>query len=188
MSWVLTYTGAVFDFQKMDPAQVRIVDVAMALSRICRFGGHTSLPYSVAEHSCRMHDEALEQYGPEEAYACLMHDAPEYVLGDVVRPLKRGLPDYQAIERDVTNLVNTKFKVSVDPHVKQVVEGLDQMACCFEASWMMPEPPPEYANDWLPSMGARAHEFPSISARPKFWEWEEAAVQFLERYYERTNK
>lgn len=80
------------------PEDVRIDDIAHALSMICRYGGHCREFYSVAEHSLRMARIADKEHGLDAAMWALLHDAPEAYLGDMVRPLKRTMPEYKAIE------------------------------------------------------------------------------------------
>lgn len=84
--WILTASGRQMWPLDVRPDDILIEDVAHHLANICRFGGACRVFYSVAEHCVRasyVGDDA-------EALARLLHDGPEYVLGDVVRPLKRG--------------------------------------------------------------------------------------------------
>ena len=74
----------IFDPLDPDPDLIKIEDIAHALSLQCRFAGHTSQFYSVAEHSVRV----SWRCSPENELAGLMHDASEYVLGDITTPLK----------------------------------------------------------------------------------------------------
>lgn len=87
--WMQTYTGKRFDPLNPDPSLIDIQDIAHALSNICRFGGHSSRFYSVAEHSVLV-GEALWNlhHDADLALAGLLHDAAEAYLGDVPRPLK----------------------------------------------------------------------------------------------------
>ncbi len=94
MTWVLTSTGTSFVFnvdnpELINPWDINIKDIAHALSRICRYNGHTKHHYSVAEHSVRvcsiLTDRHLE---PMVVRAGLMHDATEAYIGDMPGPLK----------------------------------------------------------------------------------------------------
>ena len=88
--WIQTYTGRRVDPLDVDPREVRLADIAHALSMKCRFSGHCKQFYSVAEHSVRVsvllqltyrHDIKLLLLG-------LLHDAAETYLPDIVAPLK----------------------------------------------------------------------------------------------------
>lgn len=85
--WFTTFSGVQFWPLDPRPEEVRIVDIAHALSRICRYGGHCLDWYSVAQHSIMV----SELVPPELALHGLLHDAEEAYTGDLVRPLKLGL-------------------------------------------------------------------------------------------------
>lgn len=108
---ILTYSGKYFDYQKPDPESFTIVDLAMAISRICRFGGHCREFYSVAQHS------VLASYlVPEsKAFKALMHDAHEAFVGDMPSPMKLLCPDYKALEKKIEQVVLTKFGINPEP-------------------------------------------------------------------------
>lgn len=90
-----TYTGRTVSVVDPKPSDICLEDIARALSRVQRFGGHTHKPYSVAEHS------VLVSYlcKPENALVGLFHDASEAYVGDVISPLKGNIPAYKGIER-----------------------------------------------------------------------------------------
>lgn len=85
--WFQTYSGLRFYPFDPRPDDVRLVDVARSLSRICRYGGHSLRFYSVAQHSIW-----VSQHVPADLALCgLMHDAHEAYTGDVINPIKVGL-------------------------------------------------------------------------------------------------
>jgi len=84
-SYIVTYSGRRFHYSEPRPEDVSLEDVALALSNICRYGGHTFRFYSVAQHSVLV----SRWCDPEDALAGLLHDASEAYLWDCPSPLKR---------------------------------------------------------------------------------------------------
>jgi 5'-deoxynucleotidase YfbR-like HD superfamily hydrolase len=98
-------------------AEVRIEDIAHALSHLCRFGGHSNWFYSVAEHSVYV----SQVVPPEHALQALLHDATEAYCVDVPRPLKIMMPEYAKIEHKNWLAIAERFDLPVEMHpsVKQ---------------------------------------------------------------------
>jgi hypothetical protein len=134
--WIATASGR--RYWPMDPRaeDVWLPDIAAALSKLCRFGGHTSRFYSVAEHS------VLVSYvvPPHLALQGLMHDATEAYVVDVPRPLKRMLPDYQQAERLNWAAIAQHFGLpaELDPAVHEA----DNAVLFAEKAALMPNSPP----------------------------------------------
>lgn len=82
--YIVTYTGAQIEPLNPDPAQLHILDIAHALSNVCRFTGHTRAFYSVAQHCVHV----SEIVPAEHALCGLLHDASEAYLSDIARPVK----------------------------------------------------------------------------------------------------
>lgn len=126
--WAQTWSGRRFYPQDPRPEDIAIVDIAHALGNMARYNGHCRF-YSVAEHSV-----LVSKIVPmEDALAGLLHDAPEAILADVIRPVKRALPPTDAyfhLERLIwSQCVAPKFYLDLDlpPSVKladgyQVIE------------------------------------------------------------------
>ena len=107
MSYITTVTGKHFD--PMDPGNhdFNIVDIAHALSLICRGNGHIRFFYSVAQHSIACAEEAVARgYSPEVILGCLLHDASEAYLSDVTRPVKKELPQYLMAEEKLQRAID----------------------------------------------------------------------------------
>ena len=110
MSYITTVTGKHFD--PMDPGNhdFNIVDIAHALSLICRGNGHIRFFYSVAQHSIACAEEAVARgYSPEVILGCLLHDASEAYLSDVTRPVKTELPQYLIAEEKLQRAIWQHF-------------------------------------------------------------------------------
>lgn len=103
--WMQTFTGRRFYPLSPRAEDVDPVDIAHALSLLCRYGGHVDRFYSVAEH-CVLMSEAV---APEHALWALLHDATEAYVVDVPRPLKRNLPGYKDIESVVMAAIVERF-------------------------------------------------------------------------------
>ena len=104
-AWIQTLKGRAFWPEDPRPGDFDILEIAHALSNICRFNGHVSRFMSVAEHSVWVSMEC----DPGDAFEGLMHDAAEAYIGDVVRPLKRCLGDYREIEQRVELALAEQF-------------------------------------------------------------------------------
>lgn len=130
--WMQTFTGARFFPLDPRPEEIDPVDIAHALSLLCRYGGHVARFYSVAEH-CVLMAAAVP---PKDALAALLHDATEAFVVDVPRPLKRYLSDYRAIEDRVWQAIAIRF--DVDPLLPPSVKDADNRILLTEREALMP--------------------------------------------------
>ena len=90
-----------------DPSKIHPLDIANSLSKLCRYAGHVSKFYSVAEHSCRIHKLVSKENKPH----AIIHDASEAYMMDLVAPIKY-LPEfgeYRIIEERVTEAIWIRF-------------------------------------------------------------------------------
>ncbi len=90
--WMQSYSGKAIDFDAISPEDIEIEDIALGLSRINRYLGHTNIPLTVAEHSIRVAAIVRETTkDPVLTKHSLLHDAAEALIGDITAPVKRWI-------------------------------------------------------------------------------------------------
>jgi 5'-deoxynucleotidase YfbR-like HD superfamily hydrolase len=168
---IMLQSGEYFDLEDPDSSVFDIEDIAHALSNICRYTGHCTDFYSVAQHS------VLVSYAvpPEDALAGLLHDAPEAFVGDVSKPLKILLPDYKEVERRVELAVFRRF--GLPDELPATVKHADRVLLRTEQRDLMNAD----AHTWLFTGGVYPLERRIVPLPPR-----EAKAEFLERYRELT--
>lgn len=103
--WIQTFTGRRFFPLAPKPEDLDIIDIAHALAYQCRFAGHVTEFYSVAQHSVRVSFIVP----PEVALCGLMHDASEAYLVDLPRPIKVLMPQYKEAEERLMTVIAERF-------------------------------------------------------------------------------
>lgn len=166
-------SGVYFDFLNPESCAFTIEDVVHGLSNICRFGGHAEF-YSVAQHSVHV-SEVVELVAPEHALAALMHDAHEFVMGDMVSPLKELCPDYVALEKRIEPVILGRFGLSLP--LDSCVRAADLRMLATEQQQLWPA---MVARDrWASTYGREP--YPMIIPE---WTQKEARRHFMRRFYE----
>lgn len=108
-----TYSGRKFKPLEITAADVCIEDIAHALSLLCRGGGHLDRFYSVGQHSLNCAYEAKARgWTNRIILCCLLHDASEAYVSDIIRPVKKHLTNYLEIEGKIMRVVLKKFNLS----------------------------------------------------------------------------
>lgn len=127
-----TNTGVQLNLVNVTPDMFNIKDIAHGLSMICRFNGQIPRFYSVAQHSCLVHDQLLKTNDPLLCLAALLHDASEAYICDIPTPLKDLLPEYRVIEDQVMHAIALKFGISNYRHYSNIKDA-DKLV--FELEW-----------------------------------------------------
>ncbi len=110
--WIEIIGGKRFDIGNPDPDSIYPEDIAHSLSRLCRYNGHSTRHYSVAEHCILMADYLEHQgFGPCACLTALHHDDAEYIMGDLARPVKHTLPAFKMFERKLERIIARRFKL-----------------------------------------------------------------------------
>jgi uncharacterized protein len=135
-------SGRRLDLLDPSPLDIEIEDIAHGLARVARWNGQTKGPhiYSVAQHSLLV--EALARVRtPRLDRSCrlavLLHDAPEYVIGDMISPFKAVIGgDYKAVERRLLTAIQRRFGLPVPspPELTASIKAADRAAAYLEAT------------------------------------------------------
>jgi 5'-deoxynucleotidase YfbR-like HD superfamily hydrolase len=126
-NWFCTVSGKKHYVLEPSFWDLAIDDIATGLAHACRFGGQIRSFYSVAQHSVLVSDNVPFEF----AFEGLMHDASEAYLGDVIRPLKLELHEYQRIEEIWMAAISHRFKLNFDK-CERVVKDADRRALMTE--------------------------------------------------------
>lgn len=193
--WMVTASGRQVWPLDPRPDDFTIEDIAHGLSHICRYGGHCRTFYSVAQHSVLV-SQIVEgstataptptRFGPPNERAIrraalmgLLHDASEAYIGDVVTPLKRGLTEYQTIERRMMSAIFVQFGFLIGDWESDAIKRADRTALITERRDLLTTPFP-HGSTWA---GDVAGETPwPVNIHPQAPE--HARALFLERYAE----
>lgn len=137
-SWMQTFSGKQFWPLDPRPDEVCIEDIAHHLSMVCRYNGACHQFYSVAQHSVLVSDNLPKHL----ALVGLLHDAAEAYAGDMIRPLKRHLAEYQKVIERIEFAVAVHFGIPYEdrcPHPE--VKIADNRAIVTEQRDIMAPPP-----------------------------------------------
>lgn len=105
-----TYSGICFEPMNVTAKDICIEDIAHALSLMCRGNGHLKYFYSVGQHSLNCAREAQERkYSRRVTLGCLLHDASEAYIADIIRPVKIHLEHYLEMEEMFLKAIFSKF-------------------------------------------------------------------------------
>jgi 5'-deoxynucleotidase YfbR-like HD superfamily hydrolase len=139
--FIITFSKQKFSPLKVKAEEIDIIDIAHALSLMCRANGHIKHFYSVAQHCLNCSREAEARGLPEEIrLACLLHDASEAYISDITRPVKRSLPQYLEFEEVLQNRIFDKFRLThlTEEEFSQVKE-IDDCLLYYELLELMNE-------------------------------------------------
>ncbi len=134
-------SGRRLDLLDPTPVDIEIEDIAHGLAFVARWNGQTrgDFAYSVAEHSLLV-TEIFKQQQPSAPVkwqlAALLHDAPEYVIGDMISPVKAAVgPDYEALDVRLTTAIHIRFGLpaQIPATIKRQIKKADKLSAWLEA-------------------------------------------------------
>jgi hypothetical protein len=140
-AWQRMLSGRRLDLLDPTPVDIEIEDIAHGLAFVARWNGQTrgDWPYSVAEHSLLVEEiftRANSGVAAKWRLAALLHDAPEYVIGDMISPVKSAVgPGYGAMDERLTAAVHLRFGLpAVLPQpIKKAIKAADKISAWLEA-------------------------------------------------------
>lgn len=141
-AWQRMLSGRRLDLLDPSPVDIEIEDIAHGLARVARWNGQTTgpLPFSVAQHSLLVEEfcVALRPDWPAKwRLAALLHDGPEFVIGDMISPFKSALGEtYKSIEKRLQRAIHLRFGLPADlPHaIEKAIKQADRASAFFEAT------------------------------------------------------
>lgn len=140
-AWQRMLSGRRLDLLDPSPMDVELSDIAHGLARVARWNGQTSGDYafSVAQHSVLV----LELFAslnpnakPQSLHYALLHDASEYVMGDIISPFKAAMGgNYKDVENRLLGAIHVRFALPAHPPaaIKKTIKSADKHAAYFEA-------------------------------------------------------
>ena len=140
-AWQRMLSGRRLDLLEPSPLDVEIEDIAHGLARVARWNGQTSGPhaFSVAQHSLAVlaiFDHFWPQTPPAQRMIVLLHDAPEYVIGDMISPFKAIVGGgYKDVEARLQTAIHVRFGLPATTPIglKDRIKRADMVAAFYEA-------------------------------------------------------
>ena len=138
-SFLQTYTGRVISVQNPDPKELSSSDIIHSLSLSCRFNGHCSRLYTVGDHTLNGDFIIQKMYGAFTPLrkSWFIHDFTEAYVGDVIRPVKRHLPEFKDIEKVFHNALVKAFEL--EEFDEEGVHHIDNYTVMWEKEYLLPK-------------------------------------------------
>ena len=182
-AWQRMLSGRRLDLLDPSPFDIEIEDIAHGLARVARWNGqtHGDHAFSVAQHCLLVEDFAgLMRAGLGQRWrlAALLHDAPEYVVGDLISPFKAAVGlDYKALENKLLAAIHMRFGVpaKLPDEITSLIKKADRAAAYYEAVQLAGFSPEEAMTYFGVSRG-----LPPVKLLPL--PTKEAQKQYVERF------
>ncbi len=141
-AWQRMLSGRRLDLLDPSPVDIEITDIAHGLARVARWNGQTlgETAFSVAQHSVLVEALCVEMFAgftPRNSLYALLHDAPEYVIGDMISPFKTALGfDYKVFERRLEGAIHVRFGLpaAMPAFLERQIKQADNASARMEAT------------------------------------------------------
>jgi 5'-deoxynucleotidase YfbR-like HD superfamily hydrolase len=141
-AWQRMLSGRRLDLLDPSPKDIEVEDIAHGLARVARWNGQTigEHAFSVAQHALLVEEIATAMHPDLTSrwrLAALLHDAPEYVIGDLISPFKAAIGlDYKAFERKLLEAIHRRFGLppSLPERITMAIKMADRVAAYYEAT------------------------------------------------------
>ncbi|TIW19863.1 MAG: HD family hydrolase [Mesorhizobium sp.] len=184
-AWQRMLSGRRLDLLDPSPLDIEIADIAHGLARVARWNGQTSgdHAFSVAQHSLlveALYGELMPAASAEARLAALLHDAPEYVIGDMISPFKSVMGgSYKDCELRLQRAIHLRFALPAElgAALRKDIKRADQIAAYYEATLLAGFSTAEATEYFGRPRGFSADRF-DITPRSVTW----AQAAFLKRF------
>lgn len=185
--WQRMLSGRRLDLLDPSPLDIEIADIAHGLARVARWNGQTSGAhiFSVAQHTLLV-EAVMRTQSPtidiRARLAALLHDAPEYVIGDMISPFKAVLGgDYKAVEKRLLAAIHIRFGLppQLAPDIERRIKDADKGAAYLEATKLA-----GFAKDEAKRLFGRDPGLPEATQHDYLTPWSAAKAEkrFLARF------
>jgi len=174
-AWMQMPEGRIFYPLDPQPEDVFIEDIALGLSRCIRYNGLSDEWIAVAQHSVQCEYLAKRDgHTASTRLVVLMHDAPEYIVGDMIRPIKCQMPDFKRVENKIEAVIWEALGLpEMNAALHETIKYYDNLAWAWEKRDLF-----KSAREW-----PYTPELPRDLPRMVTWSHEYSRKRFMTRYW-----
>jgi 5'-deoxynucleotidase YfbR-like HD superfamily hydrolase len=186
-AWQRMLSGRRLDILDPSPLDVELTDIAHGLARVARWNGQTvgDYPFTVAQHSIlvlELFRAANREADTKALLYAVLHDAPEYVMGDIISPFKAAMGgNYKEVENRLLGAVHLRFSLPAAPSIAlgKLIKRADREAAFLEATHLAGFEPEE-ARKFFGEPSFPVFEFEPFEKLIRPWPTREAYDRFVE--------
>ncbi|WP_035872796.1 HD domain-containing protein [Cucumibacter marinus] len=188
-AWQRMLSGRRLDLLDPSPLDIELTDIAHGLARVARWNGQTGgdYAYSVAQHSVLVLEVAAAlkpEIDDKGRLHALLHDAPEYVMGDIISPLKAAMGgDYKDVEKRLLGAIQLRFSLpAITPSATaKLIKAADREAAYHEAVNLAGFEPDE-ARRYFGAPALPGFDLPGFEQLIRPWPTQQAHDRFIEAF------